>query len=142
MRFVAAGHEGNEGGFGTVSSPGTAADAITVAAVTNDRIFALPLTSRAAARRRFRSSQTRCRSRPRGTRGLTLELSTGWGAGASNGTLVLVKLTRSCTASRRWPPTSVAGNAGLVVVHAPGQLNPGPDGRPPSPATEATPGGS
>ena len=41
---VAAGNEGDEGGFGTVSSPGSAADAITVAAVTNDRIFALPLT--------------------------------------------------------------------------------------------------
>ena len=41
---VAAGNEGDQGGFGTVSSPGSAADAITVAAVTNDRIFALPLT--------------------------------------------------------------------------------------------------
>ena len=41
---VAAGNEGDEGGFGTISSPGSAADAITVAAVTNDRIFALPLT--------------------------------------------------------------------------------------------------
>ena len=100
---VAAGNEGDEGGFGTISSPGSAADAITVAAVTNDRIFAP-----AAHRDRQRVAAVPGRRRARSTRvpaswgaGLTLQVldrlrHRGRGAAAS----LLVTLDKSCTAEQ------------------------------------------
>ena len=113
---VAAGNEGDEGGFGTVSSPGTAADAITVAAVTNDRIFALPLTVAGSSSPPFPVVAGPLPIPTAWNAGLTLQLSTGCGTGATTGTLVLVKLTRLCTAKQAGAAASVAGNAGLVLV--------------------------
>jgi minor extracellular serine protease Vpr len=113
---VAAGNEGDEGGFGTVSSPGTAADAITVAAVTNDRIFALPLTVTGGTSPPFPVIAGPLPVPGAWGSGLTLQLSSGCGTGAASGTLALVTLSKTCSSKQAGAAASAAGNAGLVLV--------------------------
>jgi minor extracellular serine protease Vpr len=113
---VAAGNEGDEGGFGTISSPGSAADAITVAAVTNDRIFALPLTVTGSTSPPFPVVAGPIDIPASWGAGLTLQSSTGCGTGTAAGSLVLVTLTRSCTATQADAAVSASHGAGLVLV--------------------------
>ena len=113
---VAAGNEGDEGGFGTVTSPGSAADAITVAAVTNDRIFALPLTVAGSTAPPFPVVAG------------PVAIPAAWGAGSDAagldglwnghgaGNLALVFLSKKCTAKQASSAISLAGGSGLVLA--------------------------
>jgi minor extracellular serine protease Vpr len=111
---VAAGNEGDEGGSGTVSSPGSAADAITVAAVTNDRIFALPLSVVGSASPPFPVIAGPLPVPNAWAAGLSLQRSTACGAGAAAGSLVLVTLGKTCSAKKA--AAGAANAAGLVLV--------------------------
>jgi minor extracellular serine protease Vpr len=113
---VAAGNEGDEGGFGTVSSPGTAADAISVAAVTNDRIFGLPLTVQGHAGPPFAVIAGPVAIPDSWGAGLGLHVSSGCGTGGVAGSLLLVTLGNGCTAKAAVTAGGLAGVAGLVVV--------------------------
>ena len=96
---VAAGNEGDQGGFGTVSSPGSAADAISVAAVTNDRIFGLPLTVVGRAGPPFAVVAGPIAIPDSWGAGLPLHVSTGCGTGGVAGDLLLVALGPGCKAA-------------------------------------------
>ncbi|MDX6567904.1 MAG: minor extracellular serine protease Vpr, partial [Gaiellales bacterium] len=113
---VAAGNEGDEGGFGTVSSPGSAADAITVGAVTNDRIFALPLTVTGSTAPPFPVVAGPVPIPAAWGAGVTLQVSTGCGTGTGAGDLALVFLARKCTVKQAGAAIAVAGGAGLVLA--------------------------
>jgi minor extracellular serine protease Vpr len=113
---VAAGNEGDEGGFGTVSSPGSAADAITVAAVTNDRIFGLPLVVTGRAGPPFAVVAGPTAIPAAWALGLPLRASTGCGPGATAGSLLLVHLGGGCTPKRAATAAMAAGAGGLLLV--------------------------
>ena len=113
---VAAGNEGDQGGFGTVSSPGSAADAITVAAVTNDRIFGLPLVVTGRVGPPFAVVAGPVAIPSSWGAGLPLRASTGCGSGATAGSLLLVHLSGSCTATRAATTANAADAAGLLLV--------------------------
>jgi minor extracellular serine protease Vpr len=114
---VAAGNEGDEGGFGTVSSPGSAADAITVAAVTNDRIFGLPLTVQGHVGPPFAVVAGPVAIPDSwGTTGLGLRISAGCGSGGMAGDLLLVPLGAGCSAKAALAAANAAGVVGLVLV--------------------------
>jgi minor extracellular serine protease Vpr len=113
---VAAGNEGDEGGLGTVSSPGSAADAITVAAVTNDRIFALPLTVTGSTAPPFPVVAGPVAIPPAWGSGVTLQVSTGCGTGIAAGAIGLVSLSKKCTAKQASAALAVTGGAGLVLT--------------------------
>ena len=110
---VAAGNEGDQGGFGTVSSPGSAADAITVAAVTNDRIFGLPLVVTGRVGPPFAVVAGPVAIPSSWGAGLPLRASTGCGSGATAGSLLLVHLSGRCTATRAATTANAADAAGL-----------------------------
>ena len=113
---VAAGNEGDQGGFGTVSSPGSAADAITVAAVTNDRIFALPLTVVGSTAPPFPVVAGPVAIPAAWGTGATLRVSPGCGIGTGAGDLVLVFLSKKCTVKQASAAIAVTGGAGLVLA--------------------------
>ena len=113
---VAAGNEGDQGGFGTVSSPGSAADAITVAAVTNDRIFGLPLVVTGRVGPPFAVVAGPVAIPSSWGAGLPLRASTGCGSGATAGSLLLVHLSGRCTATRAATTANAADAAGLLLV--------------------------
>ncbi|MEO9174073.1 MAG: S8 family serine peptidase, partial [Gaiellales bacterium] len=114
---VAAGNEGDQGGFGTVSSPGSAADAITVAAVTNDRIFGLPLTVQGHVGPPFAVVAGPVAIPDSwGTTPLALQISTGCGSGGAAGGLLLVPLGAGCSAKAALAGATVSGVVGLVLV--------------------------
>jgi minor extracellular serine protease Vpr len=111
---VAAGNEGDEGGSGTISSPGSAADAITVAAVTNDRIFALPLSVTGSAGPPYPVIAGPLPVPSAWGAGLSLQRATGCGAGTAPGSLVLVTLGKACSAKKA--AAGASGAAGLVLI--------------------------
>jgi minor extracellular serine protease Vpr len=113
---VAAGNEGDQGGFGTVSSPGSAADAITVAAVTNDRIFALPLTVSDQSGPPLAVVAGPVDIPTSWSGGLGLRVSTGCGTGGLSGALLLVQLGSGCKAEAALVAAKTAGVAGLVLI--------------------------
>jgi minor extracellular serine protease Vpr len=114
---VAAGNEGDQGGFGTVSSPGSAADAITVAAVTNDRIFGLPLTVQGHVGPPFAVVAGPVAIPDSwGTTPLGLQISPGCGTGGTAGGMLLVPLGTSCSAKAAFTAATAAGVSGLVLV--------------------------
>jgi minor extracellular serine protease Vpr len=112
---VAAGNEGDEGGFGTISSPGSAAAAITVAAVTNDRIFALPLTVTDSPAPPFPVIAGPNPIPSSWGAGLTLQVSPACGSGTAAGSLVLVFLNAKCDARQAGAAVALTGGAGLVL---------------------------
>jgi subtilisin family serine protease len=113
---VAAGNEGDQGGFGTVSSPGSAADAITVAAVTNDRIFGLPLTVSDQSGPPFAVVAGPVAIPSSWSGGLALRVSTGCGTGGLSGGLLLVQLSKGCDAETALVAAKTAGVTGLVLI--------------------------
>ena len=113
---VAAGDGSDQGGFGTVSSPGSAADAITVAAVTNDRIFGLPLTVVGRAGPPFAVVAGPIAIPDSWGAGLPLRVSTGCGTGDVAGALLLVALGPGCKPGAVLRAAKPAGIAGLVLV--------------------------
>ncbi len=113
---VAAGNEGDQGGFGTVSSPGSAADAISVAAVTNDRIFGLPLTVVGSTGPPFAVVAGPIAVPDSWGAGLPLRVSTGCGSGGVAGSLLLVALGPGCKLDAALQAAQPAGIAGLVLV--------------------------
>ncbi len=114
---VAAGNEGDEGGFGTVSSPGSAADAITRRrGHERPDLRPAPGRDRACRRRRSRSSPAPCPSRAAGGLDSPCRASTGCGPGATAGSLLLVHLGGGCTAKRAATAAKAADAAGLLLV--------------------------
>jgi minor extracellular serine protease Vpr len=111
---AAAGNEGEEGGFGTISSPGSAADAISVAAVTNDRIFALPLSVAGSAAPPYPVVAGPLPVPSAWGAGLSLQRSTGCGTGTAPGSLVLVTLGKACNAKKA--AAGAAEASGLVLI--------------------------
>jgi subtilisin family serine protease len=117
---VAAGNQGDAEGEGSVSSPGTAPDAITVGAVTNDRFFGVGMAvlgpgAVPASLASFGGVPADITQIPAGwSQGVPLTVSTHCGAGGSGSAVLLVRLSHTCTSDEA---VGAGANAlGLVLA--------------------------